>query len=207
MRRLPVTSGHRHLFVVGDTMQGRWTVEIPMLQTVTVMATISPSSVKAGSDDNEITVEFTAAGTMDGGAVRLEIPDEWGSLQDDDATEANYVEIDVRGRGKATANVGPSAAIAYLEGVVKGSKVRFTYGGGTVRSRNGAQVQPTIAVEDPAAFMIESDGDGDGSFEARQGYNERRHRRMDDTEQNETSGRSLQRRIPTRQGRSASELR
>ena len=41
-------------------------------------ATISPSSVKAGSDDNEITVDFTAVGTMDGGAVRLEIPSELG---------------------------------------------------------------------------------------------------------------------------------
>ena len=102
---------------------------------------------------------------MDGGAVRLEIPNEWGSLQDDDATEANYVEIDVRGRGTATANVGPNAAIAHLEGVVKGSVVRFTYGGGTVRSRNGAEAQPTITMLlDPAAFIIETDGDGDGIF-------------------------------------------
>ena len=58
-------------------------------------ATISPESVKAGSDDKEITVEYTVPGTMDGGAVRLVIPNGWGSLQDDDATEANYVEVDV----------------------------------------------------------------------------------------------------------------
>ena len=51
-------------------------------------ATIEPSSVSAGSNNEEITVDFTAAGTMDGGAVRLVIPDEWGNLQDDDATEA-----------------------------------------------------------------------------------------------------------------------
>ena len=137
-----------------------------MLETVTVMRQYCLKTVKAGSDDNEITVEFTAAGTMDGGAVRLVIPEGWGSLQDDDATEANYVEIDVGGRGKATnANVGSSAAIAYLEGIEKGSRVIFTYGGGTVDSRNGAEAQPTIAVADPAAFIIETDGDGDNSFE------------------------------------------
>ena len=62
-------------------------------------ATISPSEVSAGSIDEEITIDFTAVGTMDGGAVRLVIPDDWGNLQDDDATEANYVEVDVvRGR-------------------------------------------------------------------------------------------------------------
>ena len=41
----------------------------------------------------------------------------WGSMQDDDATEANYVEVDVTvGRGEATANVGPTAVIATLDG-------------------------------------------------------------------------------------------
>ena len=127
-------------------------------------ATISPSSVKAGSDDQEITVDFKAVGTMDGGAVRLVTPPGWGTLQDDDATEANYIEVDVRGRGTATANVGSNAAIAYPEGLVKGSVVRFTYGGGTVLSRNGAEVQPSIAVADPAKFIIETDGDGDSVF-------------------------------------------
>ena len=150
-------------------------------------ATISPSSVKAGSDDQEITVDFTADGTMDGGAVRLEIPSEWGSLQDDDATEANYVEIDVRGRGTATANVGPRAAIAYLEGVVKGSVVRFSYGGGTVRSNNGAEVQPTIAVDEPDAFMIETDGDGDGIFLPVRGM-QRTTAQVDDAEQKNPLG-------------------
>ena len=48
---------------------------------------------------------------------------------------------------------------------MKGSVVRFTYGGGTVASRNGAEVQPSITTSDaPAAFIIETDGDGNGSF-------------------------------------------
>ena len=81
-------------------------------------ATISPSSVQRGAVNEEITIDFTAAGTMDGGAVRLVIPDDWGNLQDDDATEANYVEVDVvGGRGTATANVADRAVIANLTGV------------------------------------------------------------------------------------------
>ena len=63
------------------------------------------------------------------------------------------------------ASVANRAATATLEGVVKGSVVRFSYGGGTVSSRNGAQVQPKIAVAEPARFKIYSDGDGDGAFE------------------------------------------
>ena len=68
-------------------------------------------------------------------------------------------------RGTATANVGSNAAIATLDGVVKGSVVRFTYGGGTVRSQNGAGAQATITTAlAPTAFMISTDGDGNGSF-------------------------------------------
>ena len=104
-----------------------------MLQTVTERRQYRLCPSRQAVTTKEITVDFKAVGTMDGGAVRLVIPDGWGSLQDDDATEANYVEVDVSsGRGTATANVGSNAAIAYLEGLVKGSVVRFTYGGGTV---------------------------------------------------------------------------
>ena len=128
-------------------------------------ATIEPSSVRAGSDNEEITVDYTVAGTMEGGIVRLVIPEEWGNLQDDDPTEANYLEVDVMGRGSAEANVANRAVEATLTGVVKGSKVRFTYGGGTVDVRNGAEVQPAITTPAaPAEFIIETDGDGDGSF-------------------------------------------
>ena len=128
-------------------------------------ATIEPSSIKAGSDTEKITVDYTVPGSMDNGIVRLVIPEHWGNLQDDDATEANYVEVDVTGRGSATANVANRAVEATLTGVVKGSVVTFTYGGGTVASRNGAEVQPRITTPNkPAMFVIETDGDGDGSF-------------------------------------------
>ena len=134
-------------------------------------ATISHKEVSAGSTDQEIMVDFTAVGSMDGGAVRLVIPDDWGDLQDEDATEANYVEVDVvEGRGSAEANVADRAVIANLTGVQAGSVVRFSYGGGTVASRNGAEVEPSIRTDkDPAAFEIESDGDGNGRFEVVRG--------------------------------------
>ena len=144
---------------------GKVLVEITNVADGYGTAKITPDSVRAGSDDQEITVDFTAAGTMDGGAVRLVIPDGWGNLQDDDSTLANYVQVSVRNGGKATANVANRAVIANLTGVEAGSVVRFSYGGGTVKSRNGAEAQATIAsAKAPAEFEIESDGDGDGAF-------------------------------------------
>ena len=139
-------------------------------------------------------VDFTAVGSMDGGAVRLVIPDDWGDLQDEDATEANYVEVDVvEGRGSAEANVADRAVIADLTGVEKGSVVRFSYGGGTVASRNGAEVEPSIrTAKDPAAFEIESDGDGNGRFDPVRGM--QRTKAVKDAETgggNEASGHGL----------------
>ena len=54
---------------------------------------------------------------MDGGAVSLERPTGWGNFQADDATTANYVEVEVvSGRGKiSTVDVGPDIVIANLE--------------------------------------------------------------------------------------------
>ena len=154
-------------------------------------ATIDPDdSLKAGSEDQEITVRYTVPGTMEGGAVRLSIPKGWGSLQDDDATEANYLEVDVSGGGSATTNVGPNAAIATLSGVVEGSVVEFTYGGGTVASRNGAQVQSTLAgPKAPAAFVIASDGDGNGSFKSVQGMQRTKAQKAADKESEDEAAR------------------
>ena len=95
----------------------------------------------------------------------LEFPTDWGDLQSDDATEANFVTVKVIGRGTAEANVADRAVIAALTGVEKDSVVQFSYGGGTVSTRNGAEVEPKIrTVKNPAEFIIETDGDGDGSF-------------------------------------------
>ena len=144
---------------------GKVEVEITNAADGSGTATISPSELKAGSNTEEITIKFTAVGTMDDGDVRLRIPDDWGDLQSDDATKANFVTVKVIGRGTAEANVADRAVIAALTGVEKDSVVQFSYGGGTVLSRNGAEVEPKIrTVKNPAKFIIETDGDGDGSF-------------------------------------------
>ena len=126
-------------------------------------AAANAANVKAGSGDNIIQVEFTADGTMDGGAVSLEKPENWGGFQDDDATTANYIEARVvSGRGKvSTVDVGPEIVIVHLETFAPNAKIRFTYGGGTVRLQNGATAQSNIGL---AEFTIQSDGDGDGIF-------------------------------------------
>ncbi len=68
------------------------TVEIDVTQVqdgygeATIKATAANApTVKAGSNNNQIIVEFTAVGTMDSGAVSLEKPTGWGDFQDDDA--------------------------------------------------------------------------------------------------------------------------
>ena len=57
----------------------------------TAKLTHRPTNVRAGSTNNVITVVFTGKGTMDGGAVRLTIPDDWGAMQDD-PLELNYAD-------------------------------------------------------------------------------------------------------------------
>ena len=52
----------------------------------------TPRTVRAGSDGNLITVVFESVGTMDGGAVRLTIPEDWGDMQDEDPLELNHID-------------------------------------------------------------------------------------------------------------------
>ena len=59
-------------------------------------ATIRQSSVEAGSLVS-LTVTYTADGTMDGGRVALQMPDNWGDLQNTDDDEDNYVQVTASG--------------------------------------------------------------------------------------------------------------
>ena len=86
--------------------------------------------------DNLITVVFTGEGTMDGGAVRFTIPDDWGEMQDEDPLELNYIEVEVSGTGAALDGdpeiVDDGLSVeANLKTFGEGDKVTFTYGGGT----------------------------------------------------------------------------
>ena len=130
--------------------------------TGTASITPSPALVRAGSKKNLITVTYTGTGTMDGGAVRFTIPDDWGAMQDD-PLERNYIEVDAAGSG-ATLEGDPEivddglAVEVNLKTFGKGHKVTFTYGGGTgSRDNRGAEAQVELG---EATFMIESFGGG-----------------------------------------------
>ena len=139
------------------------TVEIDVTQVqdgygeATIKATAANApTVKAGSNNNQIIVEFTAVGTMDRGAVSLEKPTGWGDFQDDDAKQANYVEVRVvggRGKLEQPVNVTPDIVVARLETFAPNAKLRFTY--------SNAEVQSDIG---HAEFTIKSNGGGDSSF-------------------------------------------
>ena len=126
----------------------------------------TPRTVRAGSKGNLIAVTYTGAGTMDGGAVRLTIPDGWGEMQVDDPLDFNHIEVEVTGSG-AELDGDPDviddgqSVDANLKTFAKGDKVTFTYGGGRgTRESNGALAQAEIG---SAAFIIESDGGSDAS--------------------------------------------
>ena len=134
----------------------------------TATVSTAPTTVRGGSKNNEVTVAFTGAGTMDGGAVRLTIPEGWGPMQTD-PLELNHIAVNVSGTGAALADpafelVGGEDMMVevYLKTFGKGSKVTFTYGGGTgVRDKRGAKAQANIG---EAIFTLESKGSSDGDF-------------------------------------------
>ncbi len=140
---------------------GTATVTLSNVEDGKGAAVLSPGTIEAGSSNQAIAVEFTAAGTMDGGAVSLGIPDGWGSMQED-PTKRNYVTVRGAGVSLLPDNINDRYAIATIDTLAKGGSFRFIYGGGT-GSDVGAVVQDNVGT---AQFVIRSDGDGDGVFEA-----------------------------------------
>ena len=131
----------------------------------TATLSTSPATVRAGSTRNTITVTFTGTGTMDGGAVRFTIPEDWGAMQED-PLERNHIDVDVSGPNAALTDSeildDGLQVVANLKTFGKGNKVTFTYGGGTgARESRGATAQADIG---EATFMIESQGSADGDY-------------------------------------------
>ena len=119
--------------------------------------TVTPPSVRASSTDNTIRITYTGIGTMDGGAVHLIIPDDWGAVQDNNSTAANYISVAASGNGAVLAgsevlNSGTSVE-ATLTTFGAGSKVVFTYKGAVAQAEIGE-----------ATFMVESKGSSGGDF-------------------------------------------
>ena len=130
--------------------------------------TLVPTSTKAGSRiGNAIQVTFTAAGTMDGGKVALEIPTtgDWGPMQDD-PTKRNYVTTSPVPGSAIVNSIAIEAngrrAVATINKLDRGGSFSFIYGGGTVPANNGVDVQNDVGT---ATFTVLSDGNGDGVFE------------------------------------------
>ena len=96
---------------------GTVTVKVGNIVDGVGTATLSPGSIEAGSNHRAVEVVFTAAGTMDGGAVSLEIPTGWGDMQND-PTKRNY--LTTRGSGVDSLDVGAKLAIAKLGKLAKG---------------------------------------------------------------------------------------
>ncbi len=140
---------------------GTATVTLSNVEDGTGTARLSPGSIEAGSSNQAIEVVFTAAGTMDGGAVSLEIPDGWGAMQND-PTQRNYVTVRGAGVSLLPDDINDRYAIATIDTLAEGGSFRFIYGGGT-GAAVGAEVQDNVGT---AQFVIRSDGDGDGVFEA-----------------------------------------
>ena len=145
-------------------------VDVTNVESGTGTATVStePTTVRAGSTHNKVTVTFTGAGTMDDGMIRLTIPEGWGPMQTD-PLEPNHIAVSVSGTGAALADPGfelvggdDMMVEVYLKTFGKGSKVTFTYGGGTgTRDKRGATAQSDIR---EAIFMLESKGNSADDF-------------------------------------------
>ena len=103
-------------------------VDITNVASGSGMASITPHSAEAGSTDNDMTVRFGAQGSMDGGQVRLDLPDDWGKLQETNASGANYARVQVSSGGslRDTA-VGDDRIVAYLDEFGKGDILTFSF--------------------------------------------------------------------------------
>ena len=142
---------------------GTVTVTIGNIMDGAGMAVLSPSSLEAGSSHRVVEVTFTAAGTMDGGNVSLEIPAGWGDVQSKDPTQRNYVSVRGDGITGEPNTDGGRRIIASLDKLAAGGSFRFIIGSGTGGANNGVEVQDTVGFAD---FTIKSDGDGDTVYAA-----------------------------------------
>ena len=126
--------------------------------TITATGTGSTShQVRAGSEGNRITITFTAAGTMDNGRVRLNLPvatapEAWGPMQSTASAEKNHINIVTHpSAALEDAIYSDYTATAYLDQLGPGGRVTFTL--------NNAVAQSAIGL---AEFYILSDDDASG---------------------------------------------
>ena len=155
---------HGSYRVSGDTSfrsrsAGTVWVDVTNVEDGTGTVSVSPMSVRASSTDNLIRITYMAAGTMNGGAVHLIIPDDWGAAQKDDKTAANYVKVTPDDLPYEVLNSGRSVEVT-LTTFGEGDTVMFSYGDGAGANK-GAAAQAEIG---EAMFVVESRGSSGGDF-------------------------------------------
>ena len=138
-------------------------IDVTNVDDGTGEATVTPPSVRASSTNNLMRIVYTGAGTMDGGAVQLTIPNGWGDAQRSDNAAANYMNVTV-GTGAVLKDfeVHDSGRTvgANLTTFGVGDTVMFTYGG---TGAKGAEAPAEIG---DSTFMVEAKGSSTGTFEA-----------------------------------------
>ena len=139
---------------------GRAAVVVDNAKDGSGTATISTSSsdrhsVKAGSDDNKVTVTYMAEGTMDGGRVSLQIPDGWGALQELGSAEANHIAV------KASSRIVDQDGIDYGADFIVVNLKEFGYGNSIQFVYSKAKAQSGLGI---AEFIIESAGSSSGDL-------------------------------------------
>ena len=126
-------------------------------------ANVRPPSVRASSTNNLMRIVYTGAGTMDGGAVQLIIPNGWGDAQRSDDTAANYMNVTV-GTGAVLKDFEVHDSGRTVEANLTtfgfGDTVMFTYGG---TGAKGAEAPAEIG---DSIFIVEAKGSSNGTFTA-----------------------------------------
>ncbi len=119
-------------------------------------ASTSVSTVKAGSPDNIIAFTYTAAGTIDGGAIRMLVPDGWTAPTVTAAGDGGNTTVTSSGT-KGSISLDPSNTRKVLV------PITTLGGGGTVTLTYKGNAQPTKNTDPKVQFTFESDSGEDGT--------------------------------------------
>ena len=130
-------------------------IDVTNVDDGTGEANVTPPSVRASSTNNLMRIVYTGAGTMDGGAVQLTIPNGWGDAQRSDNAAANYMNVTV-GTGAVLKDFEVHDSGRTVEANLTtfgfGDTVMFTYGG---TGAKGAEAPAEIG---DSTFMVEAKG-------------------------------------------------
>ena len=87
-------------------------------------ATIDPDTVEAGGLV-DLTVVYTAQGTMNDGQVALQMPENWGDLQEEDEDADNYVQVTPSGGTLGSWSTNGDIVVVNLDTFDENDTVRF----------------------------------------------------------------------------------